>query len=158
MLQVLAGVDGIDDRQMVGTPALTAVPDYCALAKAGVEGLRIGIIAESLNVPLHDKRVCDLVVRAAEALTKLGAVVDTVSIPMHRQAPALWSLSGRLSATATFMGQAGGRRGYAMNDLTDKMMPINQEKADKLWPASISAMVNGLWGAKHLPPSVRCSI
>jgi amidase len=69
------------------------VPHYPSLAKAGVKGIRIGILSEGLDHPLADKRVSDLVVRAAKALAELGAVVEEVSVPFHKEAPDLWAVS-----------------------------------------------------------------
>jgi amidase len=69
------------------------VPDYPSLAKAGVKGLRIGILSEGLDHPLADKRVSDLVVKAAKALAELGAVVEEVSVPFHKEAPDVWAVS-----------------------------------------------------------------
>jgi len=91
--QALAGVDDIDDRQGPGCPFPGSVPDYPALAKVGVKGLRIGIITESLDQPTYDKGVSDLVMTAAKKFTSLGAqLVEEVSIPMHRDAPSLWAV------------------------------------------------------------------
>lgn len=93
LLQAIAGVDGIDDRQQAGCPFPNDVPDYPALAKQGVKGLKIGILTESLDRPLHDKRVSDLVVKAAKALEQLGCIVEEVSVPMHKLAPDIWAVS-----------------------------------------------------------------
>ena len=82
MLQAIAGADGIDDRQLSGCPGLGNVPDYPAMAKQGIAGLRIGIVAESLDTPLTDKRYADMVVTAAHKFSELGAsTVETVSLP-----------------------------------------------------------------------------
>lgn len=59
-----------------------------------MNGLKIGIITESLDRPTCDKRVSDLVVAAAKKFIDLGAsVVEEVSIPMHIDGPDLWAVS-----------------------------------------------------------------
>lgn len=89
-LQVLAGVDGIDDRQQAGCPFPQDVPDYPSLAKAGVEGLKIGLLREGFEMGTADPRVSALVEKAALELRKQGAVVEDVSIPFHVVGAELW--------------------------------------------------------------------
>ncbi|EON96741.1 putative amidase signature enzyme protein [Phaeoacremonium minimum UCRPA7] len=91
LLQAIAGADGIDDRQQAGCPYPEDVPDYVNLAKQGVKGMKIGILKESLDQPMHDPRVSELVVKAAKALEELGCIVDEVSVPMHTLGPELWA-------------------------------------------------------------------
>jgi amidase len=151
----MAGVDGIDDRQAAGTPFPAEVPDYPSMAKLGVSGLKVGIITESLDQPMHDDRVSKLLVKAAQALRSLGAAeVNMVSIPMHKVAPELWAVPGRMSGTSSFLGRSSGRRGLALNDLTDKMLPLTQDKVDRMFPSGLNMLVNGLWAFEHLSPSV----
>jgi amidase len=97
LLQAISGVDGIDDRQQAGCPFPGDVPDYPALAKQGVKGLKVGVLKESLDQPLADTRVTELVVKAAKAFESLGCTVEEVSVPMHKQAPEIWAVSDLLS-------------------------------------------------------------
>ncbi|KAK8057305.1 amidase signature enzyme [Apiospora saccharicola] len=150
LLQAVAGADEIDDRQQAGCPFPDLVPDYPALAQQGVRGLKIGIIKESLDRPLHDPRVSELVVKAAKLLETLGCVVEEVSVPMHADAPDIWAVPGRLSVYKSLVGEGCGRQGHCMNDMTEKMLPIDQEKYDKMWCAYKNWMVNGRWGWDHL--------
>lgn len=161
LLQAIAGADGWDDRQQAGCPYPEDVLDYPALARQGVKGMKIGILKESLDQPMHDPRVSELVIKAAKALEQLGCVVDEVSVPMHKLGPELWAVSrkpftccdtlktnlvqfpGRFSHYSSLVGQNSGRRGYCMNDLTDKMLPITQEKFDKMWPSIANTLING---------------
>jgi amidase len=53
----------------------------------------VGILVESLDRPLFDQRVSDLVCKAAEQLRELGAVVEMVSVPFHKEAPDIWAVS-----------------------------------------------------------------
>ena len=162
LLQAIAGADGIDDRQQAGCPYPEDVPDYVNLAKQGVKGMKIGILKESLDQPMHDPRVSELVVKAAKALEEFGCIVDEVSVPMHTLGPELWAVShksgfvccvgsitnlskfpGRFSHYSSLVGQNSGRRVYCMNDLTDKMLPMTQEKFDKMWPSIANTLING---------------
>lgn len=157
LLQAIAGADDIDDRQLAGCPFPAQVPDYPALAKESggdLTGLRIGILRESLDCPVHDQRVSDLIVRAAESLAALGATVTTVSVPLHRRAPDFWAVIGRMSAAASWTAKSCGRRQLCLNDLTDKMVPVTQERFDKLFPSGVNTLVNGLWAWEHMPPTL----
>lgn len=153
-MEVLAGVDGIDDRQQAGCPFPNQVPRYSELAKKGVEGLRIGIIKESLDQPLGDSRVSDLVVKAASELMGLVATVEEVSIPMHKVGPELWAVVGRLSAGMTMTGKASGRRQLCLNDLTEKMAPLSQKGYDKMFPSTVNTLINCVYAWDKMPPSV----
>jgi hypothetical protein len=42
-----------------------------------------------------------------------------------------------------------------MNDLTEKMLPITQEKFDKMFASGANTLINGVWGWENLPPTVR---
>lgn len=41
-----------------------------------------------------------------------------------------------------------------MNDLTDKILPITQDKFDKMWISSSNTMLNAKWGWENLKPSL----
>lgn len=41
-----------------------------------------------------------------------------------------------------------------MNDLTEKMLPISQEKFDKMPPGYSNTIVNGKWGWDNLPSTL----
>ncbi|KAH9906002.1 amidase signature domain-containing protein [Xylariomycetidae sp. FL2044] len=154
LLQAVTGVDGIDDRQQAGCPFPDQVPDYPSLAQEGVKGMKIGILKESLDRPLGDKRVSDLVVKAARALEELGCIVNEVSVPLHKLAPEIWAFPGRLSKYSSLMGQNCGRRVYCMNDLTDKIHPLSQEKFDRMWASTSNTIVNGKWAWENVRPSL----
>jgi amidase len=41
-----------------------------------------------------------------------------------------------------------------MNDLTDKILPITQDKFDKMWVSNTNTMLNAKWGLENLRPSL----
>ena len=85
LLEVIAGPDGLDSRQNN-----IKVDRYTADLGTGVKGLRIGILEETFGLPQSDKRT-DAAVRAAiSKFKKLGAEVESVSVPLHRYAGAIW--------------------------------------------------------------------
>ncbi|NIT98147.1 MAG: amidase, partial [Actinobacteria bacterium] len=85
-LEVLAGPDGLDPRQVdVRTEAYTE-----ALGQS-IEGLRIGVVSEGFGHAISMPAVDACVDAATPSFEKLGARVERISIPMHLQGPAIWS-------------------------------------------------------------------
>ena len=87
LLEVIAGKDGLDPRQYeVRTEA------YTSALTGNVLGLRLGIVQEGFNWPgLSEADVDAKVKQAAQQFEKLGAVVSTVSIPMHLDGIHIWN-------------------------------------------------------------------
>jgi amidase len=138
LLEVIAGVDGLDDRQRAGTPFPDQVPKYSQLLletkEAGVKGMRIGILKEGLSSKILDKGV-EAKFRAAAAVFKeLGAVVEEVSVPMHEIAPAIFGAMSRQGGAMGRAGKASGRRQVMLTDLYEKMLPYTAEKIEKVLP------------------------
>jgi len=114
LLEAIAGVDGLDDRQRAGTPFRKDVPKYSSLLletkEAGVKGMRIGILKEGLSSKLLDSSVGDKFRAAALVFESLGATVEEVSVPMHDIAPALFGATSRQGGAMGRSGKASGRR------------------------------------------------
>jgi amidase len=85
-LEVLAGADGLDPRQYN-----VRVDKYTTGLGRGVAGMRIGVVAEGFNWPSSEADVDAKVRQAAERLRHLGATIETVSIPMHRDGQMIWT-------------------------------------------------------------------
>lgn len=98
LLEVLAGPDGLDPRQIgVKTAA------YTQALGGGAKGLRIGVVKEGFILPNAESDVNELVLKGAALFKKLGARVDEISIPMHSLAPAVWSAIAHEGATMQMM-------------------------------------------------------
>ena len=98
LLEVLAGPDGLDPRQY----GAAAKPYREALAR-GAAGLRIAVVEEGFGHSQSLEQVDALVREAAGRFKGLGAAVDTVSIPMHRQGNAIWLPIAAEGATMQMM-------------------------------------------------------
>src|SRR5437868_12368854 len=85
LLEVLAGPDGLDPRQYGG-----AAKSYREVLSGGAGGLRIAIVEEGFGHSQSMPQVDAVVREAAGRFGGLGATVDTVSIPMHRDGSAIW--------------------------------------------------------------------
>ena len=98
LLEVIAGDDGYDPR--IKAPR---VDNYTEALGGGVKGLKIALVKEGFEQPTAEAAVNDSVRAAARRLADLGASVETVSIPMHLVAPALWTPIGIGGVTQTMM-------------------------------------------------------
>ena len=107
-LTVIAGPDGNDPRQ----PHAPSGIDYTAGLDDGIEGLRVGVVAEGFGFEdLSDPDSDSLVEAAANRLSDAGAVVETISIPEHLDALHVWNVI----ATDGAMCQMIQGNGYGMN-------------------------------------------
>ncbi len=86
MLEVIAGSDGLDPRQYA-----PQVGDYVGALKRGVKGLKIGVVTQGFGHPNSEADVDASVREAAKRFASLGAVVETISLPAHTLAPAIWT-------------------------------------------------------------------
>lgn len=81
MLEVIAGPDPDDPRQRE-----VVVSPYTQALGRGVKGMRIAMVREGFGLPVSEAEVDGAIKRALETLRELGATVEEVSIPMHREA------------------------------------------------------------------------
>jgi amidase len=132
LLGVIAGPDGIDPRQ-VEVP----VTDYAAELDRGVDGIRIGVVEEGFRWPQSEQAVDEAVRSAAEQLRSLGASVEVISIPWHRDGLHVWTgiaLEGAFSTVVR--GNSGGTnaRGFFDTALIDHFNHAKNTQADDLSP------------------------
>ena len=98
LLEVLAGPDGLDPRQYGGQSK-----PYREVLGQGVQGMRIGVVQEGFGWP-QSMAASDQSVRvAADKFRSMGAVVEDVSIPMHRLGSAIWLPVAAEGATVQMM-------------------------------------------------------
>ncbi|KAJ7903610.1 amidase signature enzyme [Mycena olivaceomarginata] len=151
LLNVIAGKDGLDDRQ-IDAPAHGAVDYYTPLLayqsdpKAAVKGLRIGLLIESLTFAGLDPRVVDKVKEAANLFRALGAEVVDVSIPMHELGGAIWTVANRQAISEQALRAQNPRLGVHDVALNQELSTWTQDKFDKLQrhnPAATNAFLGG---------------
>ena len=146
MLEVLAGPDGLDPRQYA-----PKVGEYTAALKRGAKGLKIGVVSEGFGHANSEKDVDESVRAAAERYKKLGASVETVSIPAHRLAPAIWTPIALEGLQAQMM--LGNGMGYNWKGLyTVSLLDAHahwREKADDLSDSLKISMMVGQYFLTH---------
>lgn len=169
LLQVIAGVDGYDDRQLAGTPFPNQVPNYPALLSAARSAralldvsekvpnpalgpprkMRIGVLKEGFDFPAMDPRVAACVKAAVNKFEELGAEIVDVTVPGHSAVPML----GRAQriATNSLLGRHTGTRQMHNTDLTEQLLPWTQKKYENLWYVAASYMVSGMYAEMNYP-------
>jgi amidase len=116
-LEAIAGPDGLDPRQVD-----VRVDDYTGTLEHGIEGLRVGMLEEGFGWRGADPVVEDTVRATADRLQELGATVESVSVPMHRESVHIWSgiyIEGNLVNQIRGNTQGIGAKGFYNTTLID---------------------------------------
>src|SRR6059036_1559198 len=87
LLEAIAGPDGLDLRQ---SGAVRTEP-YTKKLTGDARGVRIGIVREGFGWPNSEPDVDKMVRDAGARLTRAGAAVTEVSVPLHRDGIHIWN-------------------------------------------------------------------
>ena len=120
-LEVLAGGDGIDTRQ--STPDPKVHPYTKALGK-GAKSVKIAVIEEGFGWPASQPEVDATVREAVTRFRKLGASVDFIQFPWHRDAFCAWlafALDGYYTNLLVGNGFGTNHGGLYLTSLNDKL-------------------------------------
>ncbi len=119
LLETIAGPDGLDPRQSAGV----RVEAYTKALTGDAKGLRIGIVSEGFGWPGASEPDVDTIVRdAAQRLTRAGATVREISIPLHKDGVHIWNAIAVEGATMLMVaGNSMGTnwKGYYTTSLLD---------------------------------------
>jgi amidase len=86
LLECIAGADTFDPRT-VGTPS---ADHYRAALGRSIAGLSIAVVNEGFGHRASQPEVDTIVRRASERFERLGAKLQTISLPWHRDGLAIW--------------------------------------------------------------------
>lgn len=112
LLEVIAGPDRLDPRQVI-PPEISF--RYLDAIDQPIEGLRIGLLQEGFSWPQSDPVVDEIVQTQIHKLESLGAKIKPVSIPLHRDAMAIWNgigIEGTLGTMLWGNAYGSGWKGY----------------------------------------------
>ena len=141
-LDAICGKDDFDDRTL-GAPAHGSTA-YAQRLQSSVNGMKIGILTEGFSHRLVNESVRDVVHDAALSFEKLGATVQEVSLPLHLEGPAIWTIQQRIAGAHSLMGHAHGRRGLFLTEYEAARRPWTNETFQKLFPSTKNTLINGL--------------
>ncbi|CAI6274300.1 unnamed protein product [Periconia digitata] len=148
-LDAISGRDDFDDRTL-GAP-LHGSAHYSQRLQHSISGMRIGLLTEGFEHRIVDGNVKETVLSAAYAFQKLGATVEEVSLPLHLEGPAIWTIQQRIAGTLGLMGLAHGRRGLFSTEYEAARQPWNDQSFQKLFPSTKNTIINGLSLMKSYP-------
>lgn len=151
-LDALSGKDPYDDRTLGTTaPGTSKFTERLLSRREHVKGLRIGILREGFEHQLVNRHVKETVLTAIEGFKKLGATVEEVSLPIHLEGPALWTIQQRVAGAMSILGQQHGRRGLFATEFEAARGPWTNESFQKLFPSTKNTVINGLSLMKNYP-------
>jgi amidase len=148
LLEVIAGADGLDPRQY---DVQVEKYSYTTGLGRGVSGMRIGMVTEGFGWPVSEPDVDAKVREAAERLRAAGAIVEPVSIPMHRDGGAIWTpiaLEGLVAQMMHGNGMGFNWKGLYTTSLLDAHANW-RARADELSRTLKISMLAGEYFIKH---------
>jgi amidase len=148
LLEVIAGADGLDPRQY---DVQVEKYSYTTGLGRGVSGMRIGLVNEGFGWPGSETDVDAKVREAAERLRGAGAIVEPVSIPMHRDGGAIWTpiaLEGLVAQMMHGNGMGFNWKGLYTTSLLDAHANW-RARADELSRTLKISMLAGEYFIKH---------
>lgn len=142
LLQAIAGEDGLDPRQKN-----VRTGDYTGSLDGGVAGMKIGILAEGFAWPGRSEEDVDrTTVEAARSFEGLGASVEEVSVPLHRDGLAIWTGIANEGATEVMVrgnGMGTNWKGLYATSLLDAYGRGRETRADDLSETVKLTMLTG---------------
>ncbi len=117
LLSVIAGRDPHDPRTTIAS-----TQDYVAAVGAGAQGLKIGVLREGFGHPESDGETDRKVRAAIDSLAGQGAEIREISVPMHYDAPHIWTaviLEGATEMMIKGNAQGSNWNGHYSVDLLD---------------------------------------
>jgi len=142
LLDVIAGEDDFDMRQKGVRKG-----DFLSEIRAGVAGMRIGVLAEGFAAPNADEAVNRTVRAAARDLERLGAELVQISFPPHLLGPALWtpiSVAGLSETVIHGQGFGMARNDWYPVDMMEHLFAARHRR-DELPPNIKAFTVLGEW-------------
>jgi len=121
LLEAIAGPDGIDTRLATPNPKISR---YTKALGGDVSDLTIGVLEEGFGQPNAMLEVDETVRRAAGYFAELGAGIESVSIPWHRDAMCVWLGFGREGYYSNMMlgnGFGTNHGGLYLPSLSDRI-------------------------------------
>jgi amidase len=146
MLEVIAGKDPMDPRQTE-----IKVDPYTQALGRDLKGVRLGVLREGFGLPGAEPDVDAAVSRAIQVLAGLGAQVEEVSVPAHRQADSIiWGLIAEGASALMYANGVGYHfRGYYDAGLASALGRFRKTQGDDLPPTLKLVLLVGNFLNRH---------
>ncbi|KAG9241951.1 amidase signature domain-containing protein [Calycina marina] len=167
LLEVMAGADGIDDRQPYDWAS--GKVKFGADVKAHVEkagdlplkGVKVGVLKEGFEMDGADKNVAAASRAAIVKLEELGARVKDISIPLHKDSGMIWMVALPLSGTTQgLLANPSGRKQLLFPTRAKSVgTSLSQSAFEALGPGGQNIYLRGLFLRQHFgaPLHARCT-
>ncbi|CEP59990.1 uncharacterized protein LALA0_S01e00518g [Lachancea lanzarotensis] len=144
LLQVLAGADYLDDRQ-------SSVPCVLNFEFKTPRKLTVGVLTEAFDAPFLDETMKTKVLSAIEKFKEVGYDVVEIGVPMHTQAPQIWSVIERVSGLNSRLGHPSGRRLYSDPEFFKHTHGLGERFFSKA-PVNVrNSIISGLYLNENFP-------
>ena len=139
----LEAIAGEDPRDATSSPE--PVRPYAELARAGVKGLRVGLVRDMLDMEGSAPEVRATVERAAETFAALGAEVGEVNMPTARHGLSAYYIIGPAEASSNLASFDGISYGLRVPDAEDVLDLYMRSRAAGFGPESIRRIMLGTY-------------
>lgn len=167
LLEVIAGSDGIDDRQPAnwkhGSVQFGAEVRKHVLEGGDLplKGMKVGILKEGFEDPMTDPNVAAASRAAIAQLGELGAEIKEISIPLHRDSGMIWMVSLPMAGTTQgLLANPSGRKQLLFPERSTAVGTLLSQAAfDALGPAGQNIYLRGLFLHENFgsPLHARCT-
>lgn len=167
LLEVIAGSDGIDDRQPYNwAPGSGKFGEEIKKHLANpsdkpLAGMKIGILKEGFEDPMTDPNVAAASRAAITRMGELGAEIKEISIPLHRDSGMVWMVALPMAGTTQgLLANPAGRKQLLFPERATQVGPkLTQEAFDALGPGGQNIYLRGLFLQERFgsPLHARCT-
>lgn len=151
LMDVLAGSDGIDDRQpfglKVGDIKFVEGVEEVLKAEMPLKGMKVGVLKEGFECEAQDENVTKLVIKAVEELKALGGEVGEFSLPSHKRAAIVWMCNMQIAGMRQgLLSDATGRKGLCLTDRVEATgRHLSQKAFDSFSAGAQNVYMQGLF-------------
>jgi amidase len=169
LLEVIAGTDGIDDRQPYNWlqghikfgSKVSAYLESTASSPEPLQSIKVGVLKEGFEDPMTDPNVAAASRAAISKLGELGAEIKEISVPLHRDSGMIWMVALPMAGTTQgLLANPAGRKQLLFPDRATQVgAQLSQESFDALGPGGQNIYLRGLFLQQRFgsPLHARCT-
>ncbi|KAI9746290.1 MAG: hypothetical protein M1818_000001 [Claussenomyces sp. TS43310] len=166
LLEVVAGSDGIDDRQPYNLALGTIkygheIRNHLLMTDKPLKGIKVGILEEGFQDPMTDLNVAATSRAAIARLEALGAEIQCISIPLHKSSGLIWMVALPIAGVKQgLLSFPIGRKQLLFPDRAASIGPqLSQAAFDAMGPGGQNIYLRGLFLGENFgaPLAARCT-
>ncbi|KAF4636357.1 hypothetical protein G7Y89_g1721 [Cudoniella acicularis] len=169
LLEVIAGTDGIDDRQPYNWPQghirfgqeVKNHLEDTSPSLNPLKGMKVGILKEGFEDPVTDPDIAAASRAAIAKLGDLGTELKEISIPLHKESGMIWMVALPIAGTAQgLLANPAGRKQHLFPERSTQVgKELSQAAFDALGPGGQNIYLRGLFLQKIFgaPLHARCT-